>query len=190
MNPLVFPGSFLSTEEEFFPLENCYQDESGSVFSDCVGKKSFDLEEKTVSVQKRARNISMISPGNVVFGVVLLVKEHAVVVEILEAIDRRAPSKKIVFGSSSATLPVFAVSNSFLKHLSSFFKVGDVLKARVESVSPAGIELETKSFPEFGVILAYCTVCRQALQKNEDRLQCANCANIEFRKASTEYFQK
>lgn len=186
---MVFPGSFLGTEEEFLPGENCFED-SSSVYSDSVGKEHFDFDEKVVSVKKLSPNVSMISTGNIVHAVVVLVKDQACVMEIIEMEDPERPDKKVVCGSKSSVLPVFSVMNSYVKFMSDYFKIGDIVKARVEKVSATGIELETKSSPGLGVIMAYCVSCRQALKLVETELKCSGCGSNERRKISADYSLK
>lgn len=187
---LVFPGSFLSTEEEFLAGKNCFQGENGDIYSDCVGIEQFDAEEKVVNVVKKTRDIHYLEVGHVVFGMVSLVKEQSVMVDILDAFDPKDPSKKIVFGSPLAMLPVFSVSQRYVKSLDDFFKVGDIVKARVDSIASAGIDLETKSAPSLGVVIAFCSNCRQQLKNFERTLKCSNCAAIESRHLSFDYLVK
>jgi len=180
----------LSTEEEFLPGQNSFADEKGSVYSDSVGEKAFDLEEKVVNVSKKSRDIKLIERNCIVYGRVSLVKEQIVVMEIVEAFDPADSSKKIVFGSPNAGLPVFSVSRDYVKSLSEFFKVGDVVKARVDNVSRVGIDLETKTDPSLGIVAAYCVTCRQPLHLFEDSLKCASCGSNEHRLISSEYLFK
>ena len=186
---MVFPGSFLGTEEEFLPGENCFE-QSSSVYSDSIGKEHFDFDEKVVSVKKLSPDVSMLSIGNVVHAVVVLVKDQACVLEILEMEDLQKPGKKVVSGSKSSVLPVFSVMNSYVKFMSDYFKIGDIVRARVEKISPTGIELETKSSPGLGVVMAYCVSCRSALKLVEAELKCSNCGSNERRKISADYSLK
>lgn len=189
MSKLVYPGSFLGTEEEFLPGENCFEQSNG-IYSDSVGKEKFDFEEKVVNVKKFSPNVSMLSTGNMVHAVVVLVKEQACIMEIVEMYDPNNPQKKVVSGSKSSVLPVFSVMNSYVKFMSDYFKIGDIVKARVDKISPTGIELETKSNPGLGVIMAYCVSCRQALKLVEGELKCSNCGSNERRKISADYALK
>ena len=104
--------------------------------------------------------------------------------------DQEHPDKKVVCGSKSSVLPVFSVMNSYVKFMSDYFKIGDIVRARVEKISNTGIELETKSNPSLGVIMAYCVSCRHSLKLVETELKCSNCGSNERRKFSADYSLK
>ncbi len=184
---MVVPGSFLSTEEEFLPGENSYVSSDGRVYSDSVGVKATDHEEKAVNVVKKGRALKLVTRSCIAFCSVVLVKDQSVVVDIMEAYDPQNESTVVVFKGLNATLPVFSVANSYVKDLKELFKIGDILKCRVDNVSEFGIDLETKTDDSLGVVKAFCTVCRQPLKLVEANLKCSSCGSNEIRKISSDY---
>ena len=78
---VVMPGTYLGAEEEYIPKENAYVDGEGSVFSDSVGVASFDQKQHTVSVMKQ-KQVKILEEGTIITGVVSLVKDNVVLVEM------------------------------------------------------------------------------------------------------------
>ena len=87
-------------------------------------------------------------------------------------------------------IAIFSAQNSYVKTLTSLFKIGDIVKCRVAMVSRHTIELETRSSPELGVIKGFCSRCRKPLKLFDQFLKCGSCSNEEQRKLSTEYILK
>ncbi len=177
----VLPGDFLGTEEEFEPGKNAFE-EQGQVFSSAVGKAVFDSGQKTVQVLPN-RELRPIEVGAIVVAKVVLVKSNMVMVELLQA---EKDGLKMVFGQSFAVLPARNISRHFIKNLRNAFKIGDLVKAEVATVTSYSIDLRTNK-PELGVIKAFCAVCRSGLQLFGSELKCVSCGNPAERKLSTEY---
>jgi exosome complex component CSL4 len=79
------------------------------------------------------------------------------------------------------------MDRSFVASAKQKFKVGDIVVGLVEKVESWGIDLNTSS-PQFGVLKAFCSKCRSALQLEARQLKCTNCKNLEFRKVSSGYW--
>lgn len=180
---VVCPGDFLGVEEEFMPGRNAFEDTQGNVFSAVVGKPVYDQEKRIVSVSRTGRAVATLIAGSTVFGQVRLVKESSVVVMLFSA-ERNGIKKTIA--NVMAVLPVSRVARAYVEDLTLFFRVGDIIKARVASATKYGIDLET-TYPELGVIKGYCIKCRHELQKTGSGLKCDNCGSLEQRKISSDY---
>ncbi len=181
---VVSPGEFLSTEEEFIPGKNTFE-ENGEIFSGSTGLVVEDLKSKEISVKPSSEPVK-IRPGSVIFGRVEVVKDSSVLVEMQNVYG----ADKKVFTSSFAVLPVRNVSRDYVERLRDFFKVGDLVKARVAKILPGNnIDLETNS-PDLGVVKAYCSRCRNPLQLFGSSLKCLKCGNTEGRKISKDYLLK
>ena len=179
------PGEFLSTEEEFIPGKNTFE-ENGEIFSGSTGLVVEDLKSKEISVKPASEPVK-IRPGSVVFGRVDVVKDSSVLIEMQNVYG----SNKKVFTSSFAVLPVRNVSRDYVERLRDFFKVGDLVKAKVAKILPGNnIDLETSSSPDFGVIKAFCSRCRKPLYLFGSSLKCTSCGNTEGRKISNDYLLK
>ena len=181
---IALPGEFLSTEEEFVPGKNTFED-NGEIFSGSTGPVEEDSKTKEISVNPASEPVK-IRPGSVVFGRVEVVKDNSVSIEMQNVYGM----DKKVMASSFAVLPVRNVSRDYVERLRDFFKVGDLVKARVSKILPGNnIDLETNS-PEFGVVKAFCSRCRKPLHLFGSSLKCISCGNTEGRKISKDYLLK
>jgi len=180
---LVLPGQFLTTEEEFSPAANTFADDNGRIHADSVGILDFDEKKREVLVQKKSRIVKVAGIGSIVLGRVIMVKDNAVVLELLQA-EMQAEPRRLLH--SSGTVMVSRVSMFFVKKLHDDFKIGDLVKAKIVEVTDYGIELSTNE-PSLGVVRAYCTNCRQELGLFAGKLKCTNCGSIERRKLSSDY---
>jgi len=179
---LVYPGSFLACEEEFMAGKNTYE-EDGNVYSSTIGKATLDSGSHEANVDNASKEAKILQSGSIVIGVVSSVKKNAVLIELVEA--KHNGEKRIVHNSNAA-LPVFNISNGFVKSVQEMFRIGDIIKARVFQVTPYGIDLETKS-PELGVIKAYGIKSRKPLVLIDGKLRDPVSGDNESRKISTEY---
>jgi len=184
---LVYPGSFLSIGEEFLPGKNAFENSEGDIYSSCIGEPNFDNEQRVVSVQTPKHTAKLIDSGTIVFGKIEMMRESMLFVKVLYAENQGEVRKN---SSTSVVLPIFNVENRFVESLSDLFRVGDIIKARVVSVSPFNIELETKSSPSLGVVKGFCTECRSMLRRHHHGFKCPKCAAAAMRKFSDDYFVK
>jgi exosome complex component CSL4 len=180
----VLPGEALSTEEEFEPGKNTFV-EGGEVLSDSLGVAVEDSRQKTVSVEK-AVDVSPAQVNDIVIGEVMLVKENSVSLSICTGQGERG--RKVLL-RTSALLPIRLVSRDFVKNLRDMFRIGDLVKAKIASVSPFAVDVRTNE-PELGVIRAFCSKCRQPLHLFGARLKCLGCGSTEQRKISRDYSLK
>jgi len=146
---LVFPGSFLSTEEEFLAGANTYIDSSGSIFSDSVGVKEVDEKNREIKVKEKLKEVKMLERGCTVYGVISNVREQIAMVELKFATKDGYEHR---INNSFGILPVFNVSDRYIESLENEFKIGDIIKANVANVTTFNVELETKSSTDFGVV--------------------------------------
>lgn len=180
---MVYPGSFLSTEEEFVAGKNATENENGVVSSTCVGVKEFDLKEREVNVKQKTKIVKPLEEGSIVIAVVRLVKQHAALVEMLSA-EKNGETRKIL--GSFARIPVRNISEEFVENVKDMFRVGDLVKARVVELSPWGIDLETRD-KDLGVVKAFCIKCRNPMKLLGRDLKCPVCGDSSPRKVSKDY---
>jgi exosome complex component CSL4 len=168
----VVPGETLTTEEEFLAGKNTFT-EDGFVKASTFGEANFD--HNTKEVQVNGKSIGLIQEGDVVYGVVTMVKESSVVVRLTNAEN----GKKIL--QTSAQIPIRLISNEFVSKARDFYRIGDVIKARIAKLDPLGTDLETKG-QGLGVVIAYCSNCRHEMSFSTDKMMCISCGNSENRK--------
>ena len=169
---IVVPGEEISSEEQYSGGENTFT-KFGKVKSLTLGKAIFDEGQKKVSVEGKL--IQTITVNDIVYGKVVRVKDSMVLLELTSAEN----NKKIT--SKEANLPVRNVSTEYISKLDNFFKIGDIVKAKVVGVNPLGIDLATNE-TGLGVIKAYCNECRTELSHSNEKLLCFNCGSQEERK--------
>jgi exosome complex component CSL4 len=178
----VVPGEFLSTAEEFMPGEGAYE-EDGNIYSSCTGVVVVDIRTKRISVFPRTPVPPMPKRGDVVIGRVEEVKEQMVSVRIgvlKGREDRQLPLPV------SGIIHVSQTSDKYVKDLSREFKAGDIVRTRILNARRFPIQLSTVG-ENLGVLLAACSRCRTPLVKEDTRLRCPNCGNLEFRKIASDY---
>ncbi|MFH1256905.1 MAG: exosome complex RNA-binding protein Csl4 [Candidatus Diapherotrites archaeon] len=183
---LVVPGEFLGIEEEFVGGKNTFEDGNGNVLSECIGVPEFDHKRREVKVKKISKEVKPLEPGSIAYGKVALVKEQSVLIELFKAEKNNEPRTIL---NTFASLPVFNVSQGYVKFLSDMFRVGDIVKAGVVTVTNYGIDLNTKD-KSFGVVKAFCVKCRKPLHMIGEQLKCPCCGRTEPRKISSDYMLK
>lgn len=180
----VVPGTLLSTVEEFLPGEGVYE-EGGKVYSSCAGLVLVDLRTRKISV------ISKSSPpvpkrGDIVLGKVeeLFPQKVEVTIESLRRNENRQLPPPTL-----GVIHVSQVSRKYVKSLDKKFRVGDIVRAKVEEVGREMIRLSTTE-DDLGVILAKCSRCNVPLKVDNlkiGKLRCPLCKEVEFRKLADDY---
>jgi exosome complex component CSL4 len=136
-----------------------------------------------VKVIERVKGLQLMDVGSIVIGRVLIVKDSIVIVHLLQA---EKNGEKRVISNPFGLLFISNVSKKFIKDLSNEFKIGDIIKAKISNITSYSVELTT-SFPELGVIKAFCSKCRKPLHLSGRILKCLSCGSNESRKLSKNY---
>jgi exosome complex component CSL4 len=179
---VVFPGSFLATEEEFVTGKNAF-DESGGIYSDSVGAGDKDMVQRVMNVKKLSRNILPLEVGASAIGIVEKTKERSVFIRITEAFR---DSDKMIPATSLAQIPVSNIADFYVETTRDMFRIGDIVRAEVVEITPYRIVLGTKG-SNFGVIKAFCSGCRAPMIRSGSELKCKKCGSTETRKVSSDY---
>ena len=180
---IVVPGEMLATAEEYVAGPNTFESNQGDILAVTVGEPLFDEANREVDVKTESRQVLPLETGSIVLGTVDLVKESAVIIYLFEAEKKGV---KRVLPETRAALMVSKVSRDYVKDLHDFFKMGDIVKAKVIKLTPYAIDLATDS-PDFGVVKAFCTKCKQPLHLFGNQLKCISCGQQEKRKFSKDY---
>ena len=175
----VFPGDELATSEEFIPGEGTYE-RDGSIFASVIGRRFVHENELMVTVEP-AKEPKVLKPGNVIIGVVNNVTKQMASITLAVNED---PWHGIA-GAKDAALHVSKVSESYLDDVRRMFRIGDIIRARVQQSAPS-IQLETNS-PELGVLRARCMKCRGTLHVSGNELHCEVCDRTERRRLANDY---
>jgi len=172
MKNAIMPGETLTTEEEFLAGKNTYA-ENGLIKAATFGNANFNNDTKEVSVE--GKSIETIKEGDIVYGVVSNVKETSIIV------DLKKGEGEIIITTTRAQIPVRNISNEFVSKTRDFYRIGDIIKAKISKISDYGIDLETKG-KGLGIIKAYCSKCRHEMTPGQGRMRCLGCGSVEGRK--------
>ncbi|WP_010477947.1 exosome complex RNA-binding protein Csl4 [Thermococcus zilligii] len=179
---LVLPGDHLGVIEEYLPGEGV-KEENGELIATRAGRVRIDQEKMEIYVEPVTDTPPLPKVGDIVLAQVIDVKPPAVIVNLLRI---EGESRREIATSKMAGIHVSSIKNGFVEDLSSEFKIGDIVRARVISNEKSPIQLTTID-PDLGVVYAFCSRCRTPLIRRGDKLICPKCGNIETRKLSRLY---
>ncbi len=176
---VVLPGDEIATSEEYIAGAGTYE-EDGKIISSQVGTVEYNDDELIVST-KPLNPVVEIERGDIVLGVVTMVRDTMVVIDIkkVEGKDRE------IAGDTSGTIHVSKASQAYVKDLKKEFKIGDYVRAKVIQAKPS-VQLTT-GYPEYGVVKALCSKCRGPMVRKGTMVYCPNCERTETRKISSMY---
>jgi len=186
----VLPGEVLASEEEYLNANNTYVDNDGNIRSKRIGKTKVDTENKKISVMSKTIQIL---PGDAIEGVVTGVRDKMIMLTVDKVFDKRGKEKSNYIGF--AAILVSEITTSYLENIKDSAKIGDIIRGEICSMRAGLFNVTTKGFDN-GVVLAFCSKCRQKLKadtqdyKNRElrEMICPNCGNHERRKVSKYYF--
>lgn len=180
----VIPGDFLATAEEFVPGDGAHE-EDGKIYSSCTGVVLVDVQTKHISVFSRALGPPALKRGDVVVGRVEEVRDQSanIYIGVLRGReDRELPLPNM------GTIHVSQVHTGYVEDMHRQFKPGDIVRARVLNARREPVQLSTAG-DDLGVIVAACSRCRALLEREDSKLRCSGCGNLEFRKLASDYRQ-
>ena len=169
---IYVPGDIITTEEEYAPGKNTFEDK-GYIKASGFGKATFDEMEKEVNLE--SKKLEPLTKGDIVYARVSLVKDSVVVLNII-----KAEKNKIII-NTKGQIPAKFVAQAYIRNVKEFYKVGDYVKAKVMLANNLVVDLATNEVG-LGVIIAYCTQCKSKMNYSNDKLTCFNCGHTEGRK--------
>lgn len=175
----IVPGERIGVIEEFISGPGTYIKE-GTIRSKVVGHVMIDLPNKTASVYPSAWPPTVPREGSVVVGTVTGMQERSASIKIWKVGDRYAS------GSFTGILHVSTASSEYIENLRDWFKISDIVRAKVTSEKNSVYQLSTVG-PRLGVIYASCVRCGRLLIKRQDSLYCSSCNAEDRRKAAKDY---
>lgn len=177
---LVLPGDVIGVEEEYFPGQGVYVNGKGYLRSQLIGRVLIDIVKRTINVRNIHGKPYVPKVGDIVKGIVSSVSEDLAFIDIY-AIEEK-PTRTTSF---TGILHVSQASSEYIETMYDAMRIGDIVRARVIN-SNHPFQLTTKE-PRLGVIAAFCTKCGSLLRKQDDKLVCPICGNVEKRKVSASY---
>lgn len=180
---IVLPGDYLGVIEEFLPGEGIIE-ENGELYAARAGRVRINPEKIEISVEPLTDTPPLPQVGDVVIARVIEVKPQAAIVQLLR-IEGRKGYREIAT-SKLAGIHISQVRDGYVESMSSEFKIGDIVRAKVLTNEKSPIQLTTKA-PDLGVVYALCSSCRTPLVRRGNVLICPKCGRTETRKLSTYY---
>jgi len=177
---VVLPGDVVAMAEELMPGEGTFQDD-GAIRSSVVGKFRVDRKKLLAIVEPLTGQPLILKEGDTVICEVKQVMDNMVLTDIIHVAGKR----RQIAREGDAALFIANISDEFVTHPSTKYRIGDIVRARIIKVDPL-IQVSTKG-REFGVIKAFCTNCRKPLIKRGNTLECPVCGRKEERKIADDY---
>ncbi|MGQ9543774.1 MAG: exosome complex RNA-binding protein Csl4 [Candidatus Bathyarchaeia archaeon] len=175
----VVPGSKLGVVEEFTLGKGTYE-RDGAIYSRLTGYALADPVRKIVDVKPKTKTPTLPMEGQNVLGVVEGVQDKIAIINIIKVED------KFLSTPFTGILHISSSSPSYERNMNDIFKVQDLVKAKVISVSEGLIRLTTVG-RNLGVVKAYCSNCGYPLTLTRRLLRCRRCNNVERRKLAEDY---
>jgi len=179
------PGERLAEVEEFMPSDgSCELD--GIVFATNVGDVQYDSNDRVVRVVFPKRSPRLNVANSIVYGRISQTFDHYAAVELYPYSTRRY---RLLPSSKHATLHISKIRKGFVKSVRGELGVGDWIRAKIISIQKKRfIQLSTED-AQYGIIKAYCSLCRQPLLRRGAALYCPRCKRSFRRKISGDYGQ-
>jgi exosome complex component CSL4 len=177
---IVFPGDKLSTSEELLAGDGTYDDE-GIIRAARIGEYEVNTKAHAATVKPITSTPVLLNKGDIVLAEVRSVRSSMVIADVIHVIGKN----RSISGDTNGTLHISEISTSYVKDPESVFTLGDIFRAKVIQVIPS-VQLTTKG-ADLGVIKAFCTECRNPLEKKKDGLECTVCGHREKRKMAQDY---
>jgi len=175
---VVMPGDELGVIEEYMPGNGTYEDD-GKIKSSSVGTLDLDTKSRKAGVSV-SRKFSVPEAGDLVEGIVTLVKDDKAVVSIVGIRGKRP-----LTGEFTGELHISQAAKSYTKSMHDVTNVNDRILAKVIT-GWTPYQLSTAD-DNLGVIFATCTKCGDSLVLRGDKLVCLAEKVYERRKVSSEY---
>ncbi len=176
-NNFVLPGDEIGIAEEYLPGRNV-ADQDGKLMSLAFGNVFRDerrlvLSVRTTKEKHRART------GDIVYGQVVKDDRGTQTVRVGAFEDRSGMLYEIDMtglirqprGHNPDSAPII--------------KIGDYIRAKITRDGDY-YDLGIMS-PNLGVIIAFCSLCRTKLMRDQAVLKCPNCDHVERRKIASDY---
>ena len=177
---VVFPGEKLSTSEELLAGDGTYDDQ-GIIRAARLGQYFVDEKAHSAIVKPITSTPVILKKGDTVLAEVRSVRSAMVIADVIHVIGKN----RAISGDTNGTLHISEISNSYVKDPESVFTLGDIFRAKVIQVNPS-VQLTTKG-TNLGVIKAFCSSCRNPLEKKDSILECVTCGHREKRRMADDY---
>lgn len=175
----TLPGEELAVIEEFDGGEGTYV-AGGVVRAAVAGTPAYDLQSRVVRVEAKKPTTRLPKPGDTIVGQVENVQGNIANVKIHYVNG--------MVSEAGFTGLLIVRQNRFggRRRPTTYFKAGDIVRARVVSVKNAIIHLSIDR-AEDGVVYAVCSLCGGRMAKIDGRIKCVECGGVEERKLAPDF---
>ncbi len=174
---LVLPGEHVSSYEEAEPGENCYA-ENDEVYSSAVGESA--TVEGRAQVRHKGRLLEIPRAGMDVYCVITKTSLNKAIAGCIPASEVEGKGRGL---EVEAVLPVTAIRRGYVPDIRQEVKIGDIIKARIDSVDKTGVDISMFA-PPYGVVAIFCPRCRHAMDLKGEIFICSDCGWKERRKVA------
>lgn len=178
----VYPGKFVGTAEEFIPSHGLYE-EDGKIYSNATGELELDAKNHTAKVIFKTRIPKLQGVKTITYGVVADVSKQVAVVDLVPA---KSKTFEFVPAGISAVLHISNIRRGYVDSFETELKIGDILRVAIIEAEPHTMRL-TVDGQNLGVVLAYCSKCRNRMNRKGYEVECPKCGSVEKRKLTADY---
>ena len=175
----VIPGTEIGIEEEFEAGQGTANEE-GHILAAAAGP----LEEKDHQLHVKGKPaLTPLAAGAWVVGRIDNISEPVAlaVVQAEEISGQRTPQT-----SAYVVLHASYIKRGYVKKVRDEYRIGDIIRARIVEQKNGEFHISTDD-PHAGCLVAFCSTCRQPMQKRPAGLQCPGCERRENRKLADDY---
>ncbi len=176
----VFPGDEVAVEEEYMASDGTFAVD-GKVYAAQIGCLVLDDDEYVARVVT-PNPPNVLKDGDIVYAIIAGIRNTMATADVVATEGTR----RQVGGETYGTIHVSKISPDYTDDVSNEFRVGDLVRAKVISVSPS-LQLLTKD-PNLGVVRALCGNCKEEMKRTgKNRIRCEKCDYNMSRKLAEDY---
>lgn len=176
----VFPGDEIAVEEEYMASDGTYAAD-GKIYAAQFGRLVLDDDEYVAKVVT-PNPPNVLKEGDVVYAIIAGIRNTMATADVIAT----EGTTRQVGGETYATIHVSKISPNYTDDVSNEFRVGDMIRAKVISVSPS-LQLFTKD-PNLGVVKSLCGECKSVMVRmDKNRIRCEKCKRTMPRKLADDY---
>ncbi len=160
---VLIPGEYVGPGEVYEESASTHLD------GDDIYASTMGVADESEGKFKAKASKPSVQPGDIVYGTALIVMDSFAIIIIYP------PEKDGQFPAAppEGKIPVRAMSSGFTPSTRDAIRVGDIIRAKVVKIEGEKAEL-TMVDPNLGVIKAFCSQCREPLEKTSNGLVCKN----------------
>jgi exosome complex component CSL4 len=178
----VVPGDYVGVIEEFLPGRGTYIDD-GNIHSSTTGNLLLDSNTRQISVSQKTKSRLLPKIGDLVLARITSIHTKNLNVKIFQI------GNTLLHNTFDGIMHITDVSKRYVKTMLDAFQIGDIIRAKVISLTNREFHLSTQE-NELGVISAKCSFCGHKITVFQNCLRCPQCNKTKRRKMASDYGDK